>query len=77
MTPKDKIEKIKATIKAGNTIQISTAYRSTVVDQKVIDKFDKAGYPFFKATRRNMFMMQGKAYVCIDYCRITYQHGDH
>lgn len=72
MKPKEKINKIVDLINEGKTVYFSTALKSIEVNKKVIDKFNKAGYDLFKSDGKSMYIRQGKSFVCIDYCKITY-----
>ena len=66
-----KIEKIIETIESGKTVYFTTAMRSYPVNLKTLNKFRKAGYDLFKASGDNIMMMNGKGYICMDYCKIT------
>lgn len=72
MTPQAKIAKIIETIESGKTVYISTALRVTPVTSKTLAKFRAAGYELFNADSKSTYMLSGKKYVCIDYCRITF-----
>ena len=74
MTGTEKIDKIIETIKAGYTVYFTTyTNRSYSVDAKVLRRFEKAGHELFKTNSKdNLMMLNGKSYVCMDGCKITY-----
>ena len=71
MTAQEKIDKILETVRAGKTVYITTYTRSTKIDQKALNRFEKAGAVLLKAHGDSMYMAAGKKFVCIDYCAIT------
>ena len=72
MTNSDKIAKILEIIKAGNTVYFTTYLKSYSVNQKTVDKFATAGHELFKANDGGIYMMNGKSYLCLNGCEITY-----
>lgn len=65
-----RIPAILEAIQAGKTVYLTTMLKSIKVDQKVVAKWEKAGYPLFKATEKNDFMASGRNWLCIDGCNI-------
>ena len=72
MTAADKIKKIISTIEAGNTVSFTTYLRSYPVSLKTLNKFRDGGHVLFKANGNSIMMLNGKSYICMDGCKITF-----
>ena len=71
MKATDRLEKINNAIEAGYTVRISTMTNYSDVNQKVVNRFRKAGYEVFKVAQDSLYMRSGKRWDCIDYCSFT------
>lgn len=70
MSAADKIAKILATIQAGATIYVCTMTKATKITAKDVAKFERAGFPLFKAIGDSMTMLEGRKYASVDYAKI-------
>ena len=73
MTANEKIAKIVETIESGYTVSFTTRLRSYPVNLRTLDKFRKAGYELFKARGNSIYMLNGKRYICMDGCNVTFE----
>lgn len=67
-----KIDDLLAQIKSGKTLYICTALTATKIDQRIVEKFEKAGRQVLKASGGSMWLSSGRKYVCIDFCGFRY-----
>ena len=59
-------------IRAGGTINIINYAKHIKVTPKVLARFEKHGQKVFKTdSKGSLYIARGKAWDCIDYCRIT------
>jgi hypothetical protein len=57
-------------INNGGTVVIANYLHAWQVTKKTLDRFEKAGMTFFKIKNNELFVANGKKYVCIDGCAI-------
>lgn len=72
-TPAELLAWMNDSLASGQTVYVSTALRTTKVTPKLAQRFAAAGYPVFRASEKSLYMVAGRRYDCIDYCRITVQ----
>lgn len=66
-----KLETITKAWSEGRTVYIQTAMRVTVLSAKTAAKFAAAGRPVVKIKGDSLYVIEGKRYVCADYCAIS------
>jgi len=69
---KQALTRIETALGEGKTVYVQTHLRTTVINSKSLENFNKIGRPLFKAGK-SLYMSSGNKYVCIDHCRITAQ----
>lgn len=65
------VEKLIGYVSAGGTVLICTAIRVWVINQKVVERWNRCGLPVLKDVNGSMYMGKGKNYTCIDFCGIV------
>lgn len=71
MTATEKLEKITAALDAGSTVYLQTYTRTTKITAKNAAKFAAAGNPVVKVKGSSLYVIEGRRYVCADYCGIA------
>ncbi len=70
-TAADRLARMLDIIKKGATVTFSTALNHWQIDQKTVDKFEKAGMPVLKVGKDDhIYMAQGRKYVDTNGCVI-------
>lgn len=62
---------INERIAEGRTVYVTTALKATKVSPRTVASFKKDGHEVFKLAGGSCYMARGKAWDCIDFCRIT------
>lgn len=65
-----KLEMIENAWKAGKTVYVCTALRITKLTARNAAKFEAAGRPVVRVRGNSLQMVEGRRYVCADYCAI-------
>lgn len=69
---KEQLDKIVEEIKAGKTLYIQTCTKTTKIDRKTVEKFEKIERPVLKISKDgDLLLSSGNSYVSCKYCRIT------
>lgn len=66
-----KLVQITRELTNGNAIYVTTMTRSMVVTPKQFFRCKAKGVDVFKVKGASLYLMTGKRYDCIDFCRIT------
>ena len=62
---------IETRIAEGRTVYITTNTNCTKITPKTFRRFAAAGTPAFKADETSTYMIRGKHYDCIDFCKVS------
>jgi hypothetical protein len=73
MTAREKLSAIESALAAGRTVYLCTYTRATKITPKNAARFAAAGRPIVKATDEHLYMVEGRHYVCADYCAIRFE----
>ena len=66
-----KLEMIEGAWAQGKTVYICTALRATKMTARNAEKWKAAGRPMVRVSGGSLQSVEGRRYVCADYCAIS------
>lgn len=70
MTATEKLDAINAALTAGKSVYVRTMTKTTLIKQRHVDAWAKAGRQLLKTSGASLYMARGRHWDCIDYCQI-------